>query len=117
MLFLFKLGMPPLPLVLQPRHHTLVTVFPHRASILLGVGARTPAEVRLVGVGPLSKLLVESAAANGCSAEKTACFSDATAAVNTVEAWGKATGMVLLKGSRGMRLEIIWDVLAARGGN
>ena len=79
--------------------------------------ATLDASLQLIAVGPLSRGLAESAVDAGLSQETTWWFEDAESAVDIVRTRLDAVDFVLLKGSRGMRLERIWDRLESRGEN
>ena len=65
----------------------------------------------LVGVGELSEYMVSSARDAGMDVARTAWFADADAASSDVA--GRCAGRaLLLKGSRGMRMERIFDTLS-----
>jgi UDP-N-acetylmuramoyl-tripeptide--D-alanyl-D-alanine ligase len=67
----------------------------------------------LVGVGPLSKLAVEAARRAGLEAHAA---DNATQAAQLVPGLLRPSDLVVIKGSRGMRLELVVDALVARRG-
>ncbi|MFZ4736383.1 MAG: UDP-N-acetylmuramoyl-tripeptide--D-alanyl-D-alanine ligase [Bradymonadia bacterium] len=66
----------------------------------------------LLGVGPLSRALVDAARASGLDAGRARWVADAAAALDEVRALAAPGGWTLLKGSRGMGLERIWTGLS-----
>jgi UDP-N-acetylmuramoyl-tripeptide--D-alanyl-D-alanine ligase len=68
----------------------------------------------VVGVGPLSKEIVAGAGEAGLSKESLAHFDDAAAAAEAVGEIVRPGDAVLVKGSRGIRLEKVVDALAGR---
>jgi UDP-N-acetylmuramoyl-tripeptide--D-alanyl-D-alanine ligase len=66
----------------------------------------------LICVGPEAKLIMESALAAGMDAAKVRHFADSTAAAAAAPQWLRAGDLVLLKGSRGMKLERIAQAIA-----
>jgi UDP-N-acetylmuramoyl-tripeptide--D-alanyl-D-alanine ligase len=79
-----------------------------------GTVARTGWDV-LVAVGPLAGFIADGAIAAGMSAAAVHRFTDAAAAAPAVASLVRERDLVLVKGSRGMRTEMIVDALAARG--
>jgi UDP-N-acetylmuramoyl-tripeptide--D-alanyl-D-alanine ligase len=70
----------------------------------------------LVCVGPQAKLIVEAALAGGMDAARVTHFADSAAAAADVPGRLKAGDLVLLKGSRGMKLERVAEAIGqARG--
>jgi UDP-N-acetylmuramoyl-tripeptide--D-alanyl-D-alanine ligase len=69
----------------------------------------------LVAVGPLAAFMAEGAAGAGMSASAIHRFADAGAAAAAIGAIVRDGDLVLVKGSRGMRTEMIVDALVARG--
>jgi UDP-N-acetylmuramoyl-tripeptide--D-alanyl-D-alanine ligase len=70
----------------------------------------------LVCVGPQAKLIMDAAIAGGMEPARVSHFPDGQAAAAEVTAWLGAGDLVLLKGSRGMRLEKVAKAIeAARG--
>jgi UDP-N-acetylmuramoyl-tripeptide--D-alanyl-D-alanine ligase len=69
----------------------------------------------VVGVGPLSKALVDAARAAGFSGERARWAPDADAAQPVVEALVAEHPWTLLKASRGMGLERVWAGLSGEG--
>jgi UDP-N-acetylmuramoyl-tripeptide--D-alanyl-D-alanine ligase len=65
----------------------------------------------LVCVGPQALLVREAAVAAGMDPARVSHFADSAAAANEVPLWLRAGDLVLLKGSRGMRLEKIADAI------
>lgn len=75
------------------------------------------AGVRLAGVialGDFAPAVVEGARAAGLAAERTSVAASPEAAAATVAGWAEAGDWILVKASRGMRLERVIDALAAR---
>jgi UDP-N-acetylmuramoyl-tripeptide--D-alanyl-D-alanine ligase len=70
----------------------------------------------LVCVGPQAKLIKESAIAKGMEAARVIYFAESAAAAAEARQWARAGDLVLLKGSRGMRLERIAAAIAEFGG-
>jgi UDP-N-acetylmuramoyl-tripeptide--D-alanyl-D-alanine ligase len=70
----------------------------------------------VVGVGPLAREIVEGARAAGLSAASLAHFEDAAGAAAAVAGLARAGDAVLVKASRGLRLEQVVEALAARFG-
>ena len=70
----------------------------------------------LICVGPQAKWIKEAALAAGMDPKRVAYFEDSTAATVKVPGWLKAGDLVLLKGSRGMRLEKIAGAIGGGGG-
>jgi len=70
----------------------------------------------LICVGPQAKWVKEAALAAGMSPKRVAYFPDSTAATVKVPGWLRAGDLVLLKGSRGMRLEQIAGAIGGGGG-
>jgi UDP-N-acetylmuramoyl-tripeptide--D-alanyl-D-alanine ligase len=70
----------------------------------------------VVGVGPLAKEIVEGAREAGLAAEALAHFEDAAAAAEAVGDLVRPGDAVLVKGSRGIRLETFADAVARRFG-
>jgi UDP-N-acetylmuramoyl-tripeptide--D-alanyl-D-alanine ligase len=70
----------------------------------------------LVAVGPLAALIAESAAAAGLSRENIHLFPDSSAAAARIRDIVRSGDLVLVKGSRGMRTDIIADALLEKGG-
>lgn len=60
---------------------------------------------RLIAVGTEARWIVEGALAAGLEQEKIAHFPDAKAAAASVESWATPQDVILVKGSRGFRLE------------
>jgi UDP-N-acetylmuramyl pentapeptide synthase len=69
----------------------------------------------VVGVGPLSRALVDAARASGVSADRARWVEDADAARTLVEALATGHAWTLLKASRGMGLERVWAGLSGEG--
>lgn len=69
----------------------------------------------LVAVGPLAALIAEGAAGAGMSAAAVHRFADAAAAAGEIAGIVRAGDLVLVKGSRGMRTEILVEKLTSRG--
>ncbi len=67
----------------------------------------------LVGVGPLSRHAVEAARRAGIEAHAA---DDATQAARTVPGLTRAGDLIVVKGSRGVKLEIVVEALIARRG-
>lgn len=70
----------------------------------------------LVAVGPLTALAAESAAAAGLSRENIHLFPDSSAAAARIRDIVRSGDLVLVKGSRGMRTDIIADALLEESG-
>lgn len=66
----------------------------------------------VLGVGPLSRALVDAARASGLEPGRARWVADAAAALDEVRALAAPGGWTLLKGSRGMGLERIWTGLS-----
>jgi UDP-N-acetylmuramoyl-tripeptide--D-alanyl-D-alanine ligase len=69
----------------------------------------------LICVGPQAKWIKEAALAGGMNPKRVAHFEDSTAAAVKVPTWLRAGDLVLLKGSRGMRLEKIANAIGGGG--
>ena len=67
----------------------------------------------LVTVGPLAKFIAESAQKSGLSKRHIQSFETADEARNSVQTLVKSNDLVLVKGSRALRLEIIVEALKA----
>ncbi len=65
----------------------------------------------LLGIGPEMRLLVDAAIEAGRSRDTTTNFLSLESELEVVAKFCAGTEALLLKGSRGMRLERIWDVL------
>jgi UDP-N-acetylmuramoyl-tripeptide--D-alanyl-D-alanine ligase len=70
----------------------------------------------VIGVGPLSKELVDGAREEGLAADAAWHFEDAPAAVDAVGDLVRPGDAVLVKASRGVQLETVVDALVARFG-
>jgi UDP-N-acetylmuramoyl-tripeptide--D-alanyl-D-alanine ligase len=70
----------------------------------------------VVGIGPLAREIVEGARAAGLAASALVRFDDAPSAAAAVASLVSPGDAVLVKASRGMRLEQVVDALAARFG-
>jgi UDP-N-acetylmuramoyl-tripeptide--D-alanyl-D-alanine ligase len=81
----------------------------HRA---LGREAAGIADV-LVTVGPRSKETVKAAMEAGLSPDAVHSFPDSPAAASVIPSLIRADDTILLKGSRGMRMEAIADALTS----
>jgi UDP-N-acetylmuramoyl-tripeptide--D-alanyl-D-alanine ligase len=68
----------------------------------------------VVGVGPLALQFLEGARSAGILASRLHHFADAAAAAAALGAIVEPGDAVLVKGSRGIRLETVVDALAAR---
>jgi UDP-N-acetylmuramoyl-tripeptide--D-alanyl-D-alanine ligase len=66
----------------------------------------------VVCIGPQAKVIVEAAKAKGMQADRISHFPDSAAAALEVPKWLDNGDLVLLKGSRGMRLERIATAIA-----
>jgi UDP-N-acetylmuramoyl-tripeptide--D-alanyl-D-alanine ligase len=66
----------------------------------------------LICVGPQAKLIMEAAVKTGMEASRVSHFADSALAAADVPRWLDAGDLVLLKGSRGMRLERIASAIA-----
>jgi UDP-N-acetylmuramoyl-tripeptide--D-alanyl-D-alanine ligase len=82
----------------------------------VGEFAATQGFDHLVCVGPQAKWVKEAAIARGMDLAKVTHFEDSTAAAAVVPGWLRGGELVLLKGSRGMRLEKIAQAIADRRG-
>jgi len=69
----------------------------------------------LVTVGPLAAHIAEEAATAGLPRENILTFPDAAAAAGRITDIVRDGDLVLVKGSRGMRMEVIVDKLKTRG--
>ncbi len=78
--------------------------------------ANLDGQPELVGVGRLSQHTVNGALGAGMQRVRTAWYSDAVSAANHVGARCSAGRALLLKGSRGMRMERIFEVLSQERG-
>lgn len=67
----------------------------------------------LVAVGPLSAGMAECAVRRGFSKEAVVCVADAEAAAAVIRGWVKPGDAVLIKASRGVRLERVAAALGA----
>jgi UDP-N-acetylmuramoyl-tripeptide--D-alanyl-D-alanine ligase len=67
----------------------------------------------LVCVGPQGALIAEAAHKAGMPAKVVSTFADAPSAAPMVRKWAKKNDLVLLKASRGIRLEFIAQALHA----
>ena len=67
----------------------------------------------LVGVGPLSRHAVEAARRAGIEAHAT---DNATQAAQTVPGLTRPGDLVVIKGSRGVKLELVVEAMIARRG-
>jgi murE/murF fusion protein len=79
------------------------------------IGARLAAQstdTTLIGVGPLAAHLVSGAIAAGLPAHRAHHVASAQAAADVLTRERSAGEAILLKGSRGMRLEQVWTALA-----
>ena len=84
----------------------------HAESGHRGVGAAVAAvhPDLLCLVGPLARqFIAHEAVSIGLAREKVLCFEDAAAAGRALAGWLRSDDLVLLKGSRGMRLEEMLD--------
>lgn len=80
---------------------------------------RTAAERKvdlLVGVGPLTRFLIRAAQKNGLNDSRTAWFSDQAEAAAWLKTQLIPRDRVLVKGSRGMGLETVVEMLEKEGG-
>lgn len=84
------------------------------AHLELGRVVALMPDVRLVAVGPLSRRIADGAAAAGMSASRISAVSDARAAVPVIQEHVEQGSWILLKGSRGMRLEQVYEQLSNR---
>jgi UDP-N-acetylmuramoyl-tripeptide--D-alanyl-D-alanine ligase len=66
----------------------------------------------LICVGPQSKLIMEAAVTSGMEADRVSHYADSVQAAADVPRWLDAGDLVLLKGSRGMRLERVANAIA-----
>lgn len=66
----------------------------------------------LICVGPQSKLIMEAAVTSGMDADRVSHYADSVQAAADVPRWLDAGDLVLLKGSRGMRLERVANAIA-----
>ncbi len=69
----------------------------------------------LVAVGPLAAHIAEEAATSGLPRANILTFADSRAAAEAVGRIVRDGDLVLVKGSRGMRMETIVERLKARG--
>ena len=67
---------------------------------------------RVVGVGPLCRHLVDAAREAGLDRRRAVCVASAEDAVDAVASLRRRGLPILLKGSRGMRLERVWSAMA-----
>ena len=87
------------------------------AALHRDVGARLQKRADVVvGVGPLAAEIVDGAREAGVSAAALHHFADSTSAAAAAAGLVRAGDAVLVKGSRGMRMERVVDALAARFG-
>jgi len=80
---------------------------------------RTVAQYKLdllVGVGPLTRLLVKEARKSGLNGSKTAWFADQDEAAAWLKDRLQPRDRVLVKGSRGMGMETVVEALTEQGG-
>jgi UDP-N-acetylmuramoyl-tripeptide--D-alanyl-D-alanine ligase len=70
----------------------------------------------IVGVGPMAKDLVEGARAAGFGEEALSHFPDSTSAATAAPDLARAGDAILVKGSRGMRMERVVQALLGRFG-
>ena len=70
----------------------------------------------MVGIGPLARELVEGAREAGHTASALVHFEDATSAAGPIASLVTPGDAVLVKASRGLRLEQVVDALVARFG-
>lgn len=80
----------------------------------LGVRAAEARPDVLVCVGEQSKATAESAGRSGMPAAAVHWFADVTAAADAVASWARPGDLVLLKGSRGVRLEKVVEAMARK---
>ena len=66
----------------------------------------------LICVGPQAKLIMEAAVTSGMEADRVSHYADSVQAAADVPRWLDAGDLVLLKGSRGMRLERVANAIA-----
>ena len=82
----------------------------------LGRDAARTAPALLLAVGAFAERIAEGARAGGLSASAIETVPDAEAAARLLSGWLRPGDLLLLKGSRGVRLERILDRLRATGG-
>ena len=78
--------------------------------------ANLSGQPELIGVGSLSKYTVEGALQAGMESDRASWYSDASTAATHVGKRCDAQHALLLKGSRGMRMEHIFEVLSEERG-
>jgi len=79
------------------------------------VVAALPGEPVFIGVGPLTRHAVEAARAAGMPSTRALAVSNSDDAAEVASSHRDGGRPMLLKGSRGMALERIYDVLAGKG--
>ena len=84
-------------------------------SALGRVVAALPGEPIFIGVGPLTRHAVEAARAAGMPPTRALAVSNSDDAAEVASSYRDGGRPMLLKGSRGMALERIYDVLAGKG--
>ena len=72
-------------------------------------------EHTLLAIGPLASSIVDGARDAGVSESSLLWFPNVVAALETVEQYTRSGQALLLKGSRGMKLEQIWTHLSENG--
>ena len=85
---------------------------PESESFHEGVGRRVPADATLYVAGSFAAATARGAAAAGLPSERVRRFDDVEAMAAAVRADAKPGDLVLVKGSRGMRLERVVNALA-----
>jgi UDP-N-acetylmuramoyl-tripeptide--D-alanyl-D-alanine ligase len=77
----------------------------------LGQRAAAAADL-LVAVGPMAEVTAEGALRGGLSAERVRIFPDSRRAAETVPDWLRPADFVLVKGSRGIRMEAVAEAIS-----
>jgi UDP-N-acetylmuramoyl-tripeptide--D-alanyl-D-alanine ligase len=72
--------------------------------------------VGLVAVGPMARGIAEGARATGLAAERIQATEDAATAASTVLGWSQPGDWILVKASRGLRLERVLEAMLSPPG-
>ncbi|MGC6416909.1 MAG: UDP-N-acetylmuramoyl-tripeptide--D-alanyl-D-alanine ligase [Bradymonadia bacterium] len=89
----------------------------HQAHVALGRSfANDRHEHTLMAIGPLASSIVDGAREAGVGESSLLWFPNVAAALETIEQYTRRGQALLLKGSRGMKLEQIWTHLSENGG-